>query len=258
MTAPSTTAARAARGCCAAASPWRSAFALLFAGPDLGSRWLDAGWVLVCFLGCASAYAFFQVPYVAMPAEITDSYDERTRLMSWRVAILAFTIMLAGATAPLIRDAVGGRAGYRVMGVAMALVIVAGVVGSYVGTRHAPHLAVQAGAGTLRDQLRIVAHARDFRLLLTTFVLQALATGCMLAGVDYLAGDVLDRPGAATVLFVCFVGPALLLTPLWARFGTRVGKKQGYVAASVVLAVGAVTAVLARRRRPGWSSPRPG
>ena len=41
------------------------AFALLFAGPDLGSRWLDAGWVLVCFLGCASAYAFFQVPYVA-------------------------------------------------------------------------------------------------------------------------------------------------------------------------------------------------
>src|SRR6478752_9721171 len=161
-------------------------FALLFAAPDLGSQVIDALWVLVFFVACATAYAFFQVPYVAMPAEITDSYDERTRLMSWRVAILAFTIMLAGATAPLIRDAVGGRAGYRVMGVVMALIIVAGVVGSYVGTRSAPHLAVQAGAGTLRDQLRIVSQARDFRLLLTTFVLQALATGCMLAGVDYL------------------------------------------------------------------------
>ena len=55
-----------------------------------------------------------------MPAEMTASYDERTRLMTWRVAILAFTIMLAGATAPVIRDAVGGRAGYRVMGVVMA------------------------------------------------------------------------------------------------------------------------------------------
>ena len=62
----------------------------------------------------------------------------------------------------------------------------------------------------------------------------------MLAGVDYLAGDVLDRSGAATILFVCFVGPALLLTPLWARIGTRVGKKQGYVAASLILAAGAV------------------
>ena len=54
--------------------------------------------MLVLLPGCATAYAFFQVPYVAMPAEITDSYDERTRLMTWRVAILAFTIMLAGAT----------------------------------------------------------------------------------------------------------------------------------------------------------------
>ncbi len=73
-------------------------FALLFAGPDLGSTVFDAAWVLVMFVACATAYAFFQVPYVAMPAEITDSYDERTRLMTWRVAILALAIMLSGAS----------------------------------------------------------------------------------------------------------------------------------------------------------------
>jgi Na+/melibiose symporter-like transporter len=222
------------------------AFALLFAAPSMGSKWAEAAWVLVCFLACATAYAFFQVPYVSMPAEMTSSYDERTRLMTWRVAILAFTIMLAGASAPVIRDAVGGRAGYRVMGVAMALVIVVGVVSAYRGTRHAPVGAVEAGPGTLRDQLRIVAGARDFRLLLVTFVVQALATGCMLAGVDYMATDVLDRKGATTVLFVCFVGPALLLTPAWAALGARIGKKQGYLASSVVLAAGALLAVLAR------------
>ncbi len=222
------------------------AFALLFAAPTMGSQAAEAGWVLVCFLACATAYGFFQVPYVAMPAELTSSYDERTRLMTWRVAILAFTIMLAGATAPLIRDAVGGRAGYRVMGVAMAAIIAVGVVGAYVGTRSAPIGAVHAGPGTLRDQLRIVAGARDFRLLLTTFVVQALGTGCMLAGVDYLATDVLDRKGASTILFVCFVGPALLLTPVWSAVGARIGKKRGYLASSVVLAVGAVLSVLAR------------
>jgi GPH family glycoside/pentoside/hexuronide:cation symporter len=221
------------------------AFALLFAAPDMGTA-AEAAWVLVCFLACATAYAFFQVPYVAMPAELTSSYDERTRLMTWRVALLAFTIMLAGATAPLIRDAIGGRSGYRVMGVVMAGVIVAGVVGAYVGTRRAPVGAVQPGPGTLRDQLRIVAGARDFRLLLVTFVVQALATGCMLAGVDFLSSDVLDRKGAATVLFVCFVGPALLLTPAWSAIGSRIGKKQGYVISSLVLAGGALLAVLAR------------
>ncbi len=214
-------------------------FALLFAAPDLGSRTVDAAWVLVAFLACATAYAFFQVPYVAMPAEITGSYEERTRLMTWRVAILAFTILLAGASAPAIRDAIGGRDGYRVMGVAMALLILTGALLAYRGTRSAPVGAVTPGAGSLRDQLRVVAGARDFRVLLTTFVLQALATGCMLAGVDYLAGDVLERDGAATVLFLCFVGPALLLTPAWAAIGQRIGKKQGYLLSSLVLAAGA-------------------
>jgi glycoside/pentoside/hexuronide:cation symporter, GPH family len=202
--------------------------------------------VLLFFLAAATAYAFFQVPYVAMPAEITGSYDERTRLMTWRVAILAFTIMLAGATAPLIRDAVGGRDGYRVMGVVMALLIVTGVLSAYAGTRRAPTGTVLPGPGSLRDQLRIVAGARDFRLLLTTFVLQALATGCMLAGVDYLATDVLEREGAGTILFICFVGPALLLTPVWAALGTRIGKKRGYLISSLVLAAGAALAVLAQ------------
>jgi Na+/melibiose symporter-like transporter len=224
-------------------------FALIFAAPSMATG-LEALWVLVFFLAAATAYAFFQVPYVAMPAEITDSYDERTRLMTWRVAILAFTIMLAGATSPLIRDSVGGRNGYRVMGLAMAAIILIGVLSAYRGTARAPIGSVQPGAGSLRDQLRLVAGARDFRWLLTTFVVQALATGCMLAGVDNLAGDVLGRQGASTILFVCFVGPALLLTPVWARIGERIGKKRGYVAASLVLAAGALLAVTARSAPP--------
>jgi Na+/melibiose symporter-like transporter len=229
------------------------AFALIFAAPDLDGRWLEAGWVLVFFVLAASAYAFFQVPYVAMPAEITSSYDERTRLMTWRVAILALTIMAAGATAPLIRDAVGGRDGYRVMGVVMSVVILVGALSAWWGTRRAPIGAVGAGAGSLRDQLRVVSRARDFRVLLTTFVLQALATGCMLAGVAYVAEDLLGRTAAATILFVCFVGPALVLTPLWARWGERVGKKQGYVAASLLLAAGAALAVAARGGNDVWT-----
>jgi glycoside/pentoside/hexuronide:cation symporter, GPH family len=65
----------------------------------------------------------------------------------------------------------------------------------------------------------------------------------MLAGVDYMSRQVLERPGAATILFVCFVGPALLLTPGWAALGTRVGKKRGYLLASLFLAGGALLLV---------------
>jgi GPH family glycoside/pentoside/hexuronide:cation symporter len=228
------------------------AFALLFAAPDLDSKVFDAGWVLVMFVACATAYAFFQVPYVAMPAEITDSYDERTRLMTWRVAILAFAIMLSGATAPAIRDAYDGRTGYRLMGVAVAVLLAVGVVGAYVGTRSAPVGRVASSPGSLREQLAIVVRARDFRLLLTTFVIQALAVGAMLAGVAYVSRWVLLDKGAATILFVCFVGPALLLTPAWSLLGQRIGKKKGYLASSLVLALAALLLVWARSAPDWW------
>ncbi len=92
----------------------------------------------MAFLACATAYAFFQVPYVAMPAEMTDDYDERTRLMTWRVAVLALAILVSGASAPAIRDAVGPEQGYRVMGLAIGLFILAGALGAWRGTASAP------------------------------------------------------------------------------------------------------------------------
>ena len=68
----------------------------------------------------------------------------------------------------------------------------------------------------------------------------------MLHTLDYLADDVLQSEGAATILFVCFVGPALLLTPLWSRIGERIGKRAGYLVSSVVLGVGAALALCAQ------------
>ncbi|WP_229054786.1 MFS transporter [Aeromicrobium sp. Leaf350] len=214
-------------------------FALMFAGPSEPTG-LAAAWVVVTFLLCATAYAFFQVPYVAMPAELTLDYDERTRLMTWRVAILAVAILLSGATAPMVVDAVGqdSPAGYRLMGVYVAVILVVGVVGAWWGTRGAPEHRVETPSGSFRDQLRLVGGSADFRPLLLTFVLQALGIGTMLAGVAYVADDVLDRTAAATILFAAFVGPALLVTPLWERYARTRTKRSGYVVSTVLMVAG--------------------
>jgi Na+/melibiose symporter-like transporter len=68
----------------------------------------------------------------------------------------------------------------------------------------------------------------------------------MLAGVKYFATQVLDSPDAGpTVLFACFVGPALLVMPVWTRVGDRLGKLRSYVLASVIFAVGTLLILLA-------------
>ncbi len=223
-------------------------FALLFAGPT-GPPAVAGTWVVVWFLACATAYAFFQVPYVAMPAEMTLDYAERTRLMTWRVAVLALAILLSGATAPMIVNAFGGEEtakGYRFMGAYVAVILAIGVYGAWRGTRDAPEHRVETAAGSLRDQLRLVSAAPDFRVLLLTFVLQAIGVGAMLAGVAYVADDLLDSKPATTILFAAFVAPALLVTPLWERYADRRGKKSGYLVASLFLVVGSLVLFQAR------------
>lgn len=208
-------------------------FVLLFAGPTAPPG-LAGAWVVIAFALCATAYSIFQVPYVALPAEVTADYAERTRLLTWRVAILAVAILLSGATAPVVRN----LAGYPAMAGFVAVLILLGALGAYAGTAGVPSVTVPAPPGGLLRQLAAAARVADFRALLATFGVQALAIGCLLAGVDYVARVVLGRPGASAVLFACFVGPALLVTPVWQRLAGRLGKQRGYLLASLVLTVG--------------------
>ncbi|RZT86848.1 Na+/melibiose symporter-like transporter [Pseudonocardia sediminis] len=208
-------------------------FALIFAGPS-GPPSLAAVWVLLAFLLCATAYAFFQVPFNAMPAEITSDAGERTRMMTWRVAVIAVAILLSGATAPLIVSSYGHAA----MGVYVGVLLLLGTVGAYLATAGVVEEPVATAEGPLREQLRVVLAEPDFRRLMLAFVVQSLGVGALLAGVAYVARYLLSDPAASSVLFVAFVGPALLVSPLWERWAARRGKREGYLAATVVLVVG--------------------
>ncbi|MGY1915617.1 MFS transporter [Blastococcus sp. SYSU DS0973] len=214
-------------------------FVLVFAGPSAPPA-LAAGWVAATFLLAATAYGCFQVPYVAQPAEITDDPDERSTLMSWRVAALALGILLAGAGAPAVVDlAGGGRAGYLAMAVFVAVLLAAGMLGAVAGTRRAPTLTRVRTEGRLGATLAVAWRSRPFRVLLAGFVVQALGIGVMLAGVPYFSEQVLGDPAIGTLLFASLVAPAILIMPLWLRISRRVGKRRGLVVASGLFAVGA-------------------
>ncbi|HET6212716.1 MAG TPA: MFS transporter, partial [Micromonosporaceae bacterium] len=224
-------------------------FVAIFAGVATGDT--GALWVGFAFLAAATAFAFFQVPYVAMPAELTQAYGERTRLMAWRIAVLALAILVSGALAPLIRDAAGGGiAGHRWMGLFVAALIAAGALGAFAGTRGAPTGVVTAREASLARQLRTACTNPSFIRLLRCFVVQSAGIGAMLAGVQYFADHVLHRHNATTILFACFVGPALLVMPLWTWAGDRLGKKRAFSCASGLFAIGALALAAAQAVGP--------
>ncbi len=78
------------------------AFIMLFAPPVLDQRGLVL-WMGAALVIYSAAYSLSNVPYLAMPGELTRGYHERTRLLGWRTLFLSLGQLLAMAgTAALI------------------------------------------------------------------------------------------------------------------------------------------------------------
>jgi glycoside/pentoside/hexuronide:cation symporter, GPH family len=226
-------------------------FVLTFAVPAGLVPAASAVWVFVAFLATATAFSLFQVPYIALPAELTGDYDARTRLLTWRVVVLTIAILLFGAGGPEIRAAFADEhVGYLVMAIIAGLVIGAGMLvattvaargaATATATDAAPARRLRAGYAEGFDALR---RSRPFRLLLAAFVLQGLATGAMLAGAQFVATWVLRDEGAVTLLFVALIAPAVLCAPVWQWVAARVGKERGFALATVLFALAALSLI---------------
>ncbi|AWB89581.1 MFS transporter [Salinibacterium hongtaonis] len=232
-------------------------FFLTFAVPTGLGPVASGIWVTLAFVLCATAFSLFQVPYIALPAELTSGYDDRTRLLTWRVVVLTLAILLFGAGGPILRGlADDARVGYLVMAAVAGLVIGAGMLISsrvapqshsfaFVAQRRSLGIAYRDGAATL-------ARSAPFRALLATFMLQGLATGLMLAGAQYVATWVLRSEDAVTLLFVALIAPALLLAPVWGVVARRLGKYRTFVIASGVFALAAASMIALIWAPGGW------
>ncbi len=215
-------------------------FASIFFSPFEGSAaaWWVAGALALTGLG----FSAFVVPYSVLPAELGASSAERTSMTAWRMGFLGVALLAAGAVAPLIVDVNGGgRQGYQVMAVAMAGVILLGTFGGLYAARQSTRAASEAttmGAGSLREALAAIRDNRPFRFLLGVFVLIEVAISVTLAGLPYVADEILATPDAMAPLFVCVIGPMLATMPAWRSAAVRIGKRKCLVAASLVFGTG--------------------
>lgn len=223
-------------------------FAVMFAAPAALQGAAAAAWVGLFFLLAVSGFAAFQVTYLAMPAEFTDDYRERTRIMGTRIIFLTLSILLFGAGAPVLVNLFGsGRAGYAAMGVVVGLLLAASATVCWSVMRRTPSVSAAASEPTLRERITAVRENRWFLLLMLTFVLQGFGVGAMLAAVPYLATYILGGGELQqTLLFVCLVAPAIVVMPLWTHLSRRIGKTRGFLLASLVFGLAAVGLALSR------------
>lgn len=232
-------------------------FIATFSAPADWSTGAAGLWVMGFFLAASLAYSCFQVPYLALPAELTDDSARRVTLLAWRVAVLAAAILVSGGGGPALRDAAGGGArGYVVMAIGVAALMLLGMLWSTFVAGRRTIMRADAPARNLafayRDGIDALRVTRPFRLLVAVFCLQAVATAVMLAGGQYVATYVLGDESALTGLFLALVGPALVVMPLWTRLAHARGKVRALAASTGLFTVAALLLIPAGIAPGAW------
>ncbi|MEU4409577.1 MFS transporter [Streptosporangium sp. NPDC023963] len=211
-------------------------FALTFAGPPLTGV-SAALYVALFYFLTATAYAFYEVPYKAMPAEMTDDYHERSSLLQWKMVFVGLGILLSGAVAPAIAGT--DVSGHRTMGLLIGAVLLLSMLAAFFGTARAPVIGRAEAEPSIAAQFAAARSNKTFMVLLGFSCAQMFSAGVMLAGAPYFATYTLGDPGATTTLFLGIVGPLLITMPLWVWLSKRYDKRGAMILSSSLFMVGA-------------------
>ncbi|MFI7609805.1 MFS transporter [Nonomuraea terrae] len=222
------------------------AFFLVFAGPSL--RGVPAAlYVGACFMAAATAYALFEVPYKAMPGEMTHDYHERTSLLQWRMIFIGAGTAISGVLAPAIAGSQGAQgtlASYRMMGLTIAVILLLAMLGAFFGTARAPMTgAPEPDRGGWREQFAAIKGNSAFLWITVLACTQMLAVSMMLAAAPYFAAYTLGDPRSTQTLFAALVGPMLLTMPLWVRLARRFDKRGAMILAALMFGGGTAAAM---------------
>lgn len=216
-------------------------FWMMFSVPDFDDWPARFLWVAILFALCTTAYTVYSVPYIAMPAEMTDGYDERTRIVSFRMVFVSIGVLLAGTLAPGIVAATGGgREGYAMMGGTFAALCGGVMLVSVIGTRSAVFTTRSDRSLTAIEQVRLGLANRPFRVLWIAFVVQMVSIAISTAVLPYFAKYQLGGGEAlVTAFFLVFTLGTLASMPAWVALAGRMGKRDAFALSTVLQAIGA-------------------
>jgi GPH family glycoside/pentoside/hexuronide:cation symporter len=206
-------------------------FALLFNVPQAATPAALYAYLLLALALYALSYTAFQVPHLAMPAEMTDDYHERTRVMGWRVLFMTLGSFSGAALVPALVKWLGeDRGAYGEMGLAVGGLITLSMLASFAGTAGARHTAREAEPIGLRQHLRWLVANRPLLVLIGMKMLIYVGISAFVAVMLFFLSSVLKKgPEALAVFGLAQTLATIACIPACGWLSRRIGKKAAYL-----------------------------
>ncbi|MEY3269761.1 MAG: hypothetical protein RL480_2521 [Pseudomonadota bacterium] len=193
-------------------------------------------WIMMSLIVIALGYTLFNVPYMAMPAEMTDMPAERTSIMSWRITFVSIGGLITGMVPQLVTRLGGGRTGYGIVGFILAGVVIAAMLSTFAAARRTRQVTGGAQAGGFK-RYQVVLQNRPFMLIIAAKVCQLVGLASLTASILFLMKNVLLQPESTVGLYVTAATIATISTmPVWVWLGKRFSKRNLYMAACLLFA----------------------
>lgn len=209
------------------------ALILLFSVPTDSPNFPIIIYVEFALIFYALALTAFNVPYLAMPAEMTNDYHERSNLMSYRAVFLvggSFTgSAIAGA---LLQHFGGGADAYRLVGFVLAGVTFVAMMISVLGTQNAQFTTFKRPSIPALNQLRLFFVNKPFLVLGGIKAVQFLQLSAGGAVTLFFFINILEKNEGLLFPFgaAVTVGSVLSLR-IWLPIIKKYGKREVFFAA---------------------------
>jgi len=197
-------------------------FVLFFHVPHFATPLAQACYMSAIILVGFAGYSLYSVPYLTMASEIANNDDERRKIMSWRVVLMATGLSISAFAGGFIQSVGGGLEGYNVMSWVYGGICLVTMLSTVVTTGKVAHGTPSATPLSLLQQFRQVVGNRSYLNLLLVGFLQKLGEGVGYGSFAYFCIYVVEQPlsGIGMVVLAATVGQ-VLAQPLWLRASRR-------------------------------------
>lgn len=208
------------------------AFVMFFTAPNFEQQAFVIGYLFFALVVYTVGYTLFNVPYMSMPAEMTDSYHERSSIHAYRVVFVNIGGLISGAVAPFALEEMGKSeaSSYAVLGIAGGSIIFIAMAVTFVGTKKARFKETGNTAPDILAEFKAVAANKHFLRLVSVKVVQLMALTVTGSAMYFFMLNTLQLDlKAKSYFFLCVTATSLIAAPLLVKLSRKIGKSRAYM-----------------------------
>ena len=227
---------------------------LLFVPPELDNSTYLISYILVALLLSFTGYTLFNVPHLAMAAEMTRNYHARTILMTYRTGFMMTGGLIAAASFALVQWLGNDRAAHAPVALLFGGIMFLACSLCFLGTASAEQTKKSSHTYSIAEQVRSALGNRPYVLLLAAKLCQLFGISSAGTMAIYFKVGVLKLDYAFISSYIMVVTIfSIAALPVWARSSKALGKRHVYMIAIAGYALVTLSWLLASPGDPNIS-----